>query len=157
MNKLSKYCNANKEEYILLLQLMGRQRADLHDPSCHQVYCILLFAAAAVKYTVYHLPSILSPTKCSVTQRVYTVYIYTKYQWGAGCCSLGKAGSEFGAHRCIFPKICVVWMGRGGGGKHFPNIVFLYCILKYFACLINLFDYYSSNDGRAKLWQSEHH
>lgn len=76
MNKLSKYCNANKEEYILLLQLMGRQRADLHDPSCHQVYCILLFAAAAVKYTVYHLPSILLPTKCSVTQRVYCLPLH---------------------------------------------------------------------------------
>lgn len=117
-------------------------------------YCSqqLLSSILSIIYQVYcRLLSVVSPN-------AYTVYLYTKYQWGAGSCSLGKAGSEFGAHRCIFPKICVVWMGRGGGGaKHFPNIVFLYCILKYFACLINLFDYYSSNDGRAKLWQSEHH
>jgi hypothetical protein len=68
-----------------------------------------------------HYKYFLFYTKAAFTTNAYTVYLYTKYQWGAGSCSLGKAGSESSAHRCIFPKICVV--GMGGGGKAFSNIL----------------------------------
>jgi hypothetical protein len=46
MNKLSKYCNVNKEEYILLLQLMGRQQI-----------CIVL-ADQRQKAFVNHIPNL---------------------------------------------------------------------------------------------------